>query len=268
MLNFLGFSCPLILAAAGALFSEYAGCLALFMDGLISFAGFLTYSFTVTTGSVILGTLLCAFVCVALCVMFAFIIEKSKANAFIGAIALNLLFGSFTSLFSWLGFGTRGVLTSKDFSFTLGAANTTAIMITILLTAGAIVYLKKAKGGIYFRITGTNPDVLLVRGVTPGIYRIASWGIAALFACFAGSFLAIRISSFVPNLASGKGWLALAAVFMGRRKLWLIAVFAVLFCVVEYAAVLIQSVLPGLPSSVVLAMPYIILLCTLLLLRD
>ncbi len=258
MLNFLGFSCPLILAAAGALFSEYAGCLALFMDGLISFAGFLTYSFTVTTGSVILGTLLCAFVCVALCVMFAFIIEKSKANAFIGAIALNLLFGSFTSLFSWLGFGTRGVLTSKDFSFTLGAANTTAIMITILLTAGAIVYLKKAKGGIYFRITGTNPDVLLVRGVTPGIYRIASWGIAALFACFAGSFLAIRISSFVPNLASGKGWLALAAVFMGKRRLPLIALYALIFCAVDFGAVYIQNYISNIPSSVVLSLPYIV----------
>ena len=258
MLNFLGFSCPLLLAAAGALFSEFAGCLALFMDGLISFAGFLTYSFTVTTGSVILGTLLCAFVCVALCVRFAFIIEKSKANAFIGTIALNLLFGSFTSLFSWLGFGTRGVLTNKDFAFQPTGVNVASIIITLVLITAAILYLKKSTGGIYFRITGSNADVLLVRGVAPGSYRIASWGVAAFFACISGSILCLRISSFVPNLASGKGWLALAAVFMGKRRLGLIALYAIIFCAVDFGAVYIQNFIPSLPSSVVLSLPYIV----------
>ena len=260
MLNFLGFCCPLLLAATGALFSEYTGCLALFMDGLISFAGFLTYAFTVTTGSVILGTGLCALTCIAICLLFAFIVEKTHANYFIAAIAINLLFSSFTSLFSWLIFGTRGVLTTSAFLFSLVSANITTVIITIILIAAAILYLKKTKGGIYFRITGSNADVLLVRGVSPCIYRIASWGVAALFACFAGSFLAIRISSFVPNLASGKGWLALAAVFMGKRKLPLIALYALIFCAVDFAALYIQSFIPAIPSSVVLALPYIVTL--------
>ena len=260
MLNFLGFCCPLLLAATGALFSEYTGCLALFMDGLISFAGFLTYAFTVATGSVILGIGLSAITCIALCLMFAFIVEKSRANYFIAAIAINLLFSSFTSLFSWLCFGTRGVLTASGFSFSLTQTNITSVIITVLLIVSAILYLKKTKGGIYFRITGSNADVLLVRGVSPSVYRIASWGVAALFACFAGSFLSLRISSFVPNLASGKGWLALAAVFMGKRRLPLIALYALIFCGVDFAAVYIQNFIPGIPSSVVLALPYIVTL--------
>lgn len=258
MLNILGFSCPLLLAAAGALFSEYTGCLALFMDGLITFAGFLTYAFTVTTGSVIAGITLSAITCSVLCLLFAFIIEKAHANVFIAAISLNLLFGSFTSLFSWLGFGTRGVLTSPRFVFTLGTANITAIIITFILITTAVLYLKKTTGGIYFRITGSNADVLLVRGVSPGFYRIASWVVSGFFAAFAGSILALRISSFVPNLASGKGWLALAAVFMGKRKLPLIALYALIFCAVDFCAVYIQNFIPGIPSSVVLSLPYIV----------
>lgn len=260
MLNFLGFCCPLLLAATGALFSEYTGCLALFMDGLISFAGFLTYAFTVATGSLILGTGLSAVTCITLSLLFAFIVEKTHANYFIAAIAINLLFSSFTSLFSWLVFGTRGVLTSQAFSFSLAPANITSVIFTTGLITAAILYLKKTKGGIYFRITGSNAEVLLVRGVSPGIYRIASWGVAALFACFAGNFLAVRISSFVPNLASGKGWLALAAVFMGKRRLPLIALYALIFCAVDFAAVYVQNFIPGIPSSVVLALPYIVTL--------
>ena len=260
MLNFLGFCCPLLLAATGALFSEYTGCLALFMDGLISFAGFLTYAFTVATGSVVLGTCLCAVTCVALCLLLAFIVEKTHANYFIAAIAINLLFSSFTSLFSWLCFGTRGVLTTQSFAFPLAATNITSVILTTILITAAILYLKKTKGGIYFRITGSNADVLLVRGVSPATYRIASWGVAALFACFAGSILSLRISSFVPNLASGKGWLALAAVFMGKRRLPHIALYSLIFCAVDFAAVYVQNFIPGIPSSVVLALPYIVTL--------
>lgn len=258
MLNFLAFSCPLLLAATGALFSEYAGCLALFMDGLISFSGFLTYAFTVATGSVAAGIALSAIISAALCIVIALIIEKAHANTFIAAIAVNLLFSSFTSLFSWLCFGTRGILSSPGFVYHLVPVNICTTLITFVLIATAIFYLKKAKGGIYFRITGSNPDVLLVRGVSPGIYRIASWGISGFFASFAGSFLVLRISSFVPNLASGKGWLALAAVFMGKRKLPLIALYALIFCAVDFGAVYIQNFIPGIPSSVLLSLPYIV----------
>ena len=258
MLNFLGFSCPLLLAAAGALFSEYTGCLALFMDGLITFGGFLTYAFTVATGSAVAGVAISSVICVALGLLFAFIVEKTRANVFIAAIALNLLFSSFTSLFSWLAFGTRGVLTNQAFVFAPSGVNAASIVITLVLITAAILYLKKTTGGIYFRITGSDSDVLLVRGVAPGSYRIASWGVAAFFACFSGSILCFRISSFVPNLASGKGWLALAAVFMGKRKLWLIALYAVIFCAVDFGAVYIQNFIPSLPSSVMLSLPYIV----------
>lgn len=260
MINFFAFSCPLLLAATGALFSEYTGCLALFMDGLISFAGLMTYTFTLACGSVIAGIIISSVISISLCLVFAFIIEKFKANYFIAAIALNLLFGSFTSLFSWLSFGSRGVLTSKAFYFTSDPANILCIITTAILITSAILYLKKTQGGIYFRITASDADVLEVRGVSPAVYRIASWGIAALFAAFAGSFLSIRICSFVPNLASGKGWLALAAVFMGKRKLPLIALYALIFCALDFGAGYLPGLIPAMPSSLVLSLPYIVTL--------
>ena len=258
MIEIIAFSCPLLLAATGALFSEYAGCLALFLDSAITLSGFLTYTFTVTTGSIITGILLSSLATTALSLLFAFIVEKTKAERFIAAIAINLLFGALVSLLSSLIFKTRGVLTSSQFIFKTTGVNIFSICITIVIITFAILILTKTQKGIYFRITGSDPDVLLVRGVTPSLYRILSWGIAGFAAALAGSIMTIRISSFVPNLASGKGWLALAAVFMGRRKLWKIAVFVVIFCVVEYAAVLIQNYIPAIPSSVILALPYLV----------
>ena len=260
MLNVIAFSCPLLLAATGALFSEYTGCLALFLDGFISMCGFLTFAFTVGTGSPVLGIILSAITSTLTGLLFAFIIEKTKANRFIAAIALNLLAGALTSLFSSILFKTRGVLVSEAFNFVPQNVSIFAIIITAVLIICAIFYLKKTQSGIYFRITGSNPDELTVRGVSPALYRILSWGIAALFAGLAGSIMAMKISSFVPNLASGKGWLALAAVFMGRRKLWKIAVYILIFCAIDYASVYIQNIIPSIPSSVVLSLPYIVTL--------
>ncbi len=268
MIELLAFSCPLLLAATGALFSEYTGCLALFLDSAITLSGFLTYTFTVLTGSVTLGIILSCLTTTGLSLLFAWIVEKTKAERFIAAIAINLLYGALVSLLSSLIFKTRGVLTSAHFVFKTLPVNVFSVCITVCIITAAIIFLTKTQKGIYFRITGSNPEVLLVRGVNPSLYRILSWGIAAASAGIAGSIMTLRISSFVPNLASGKGWLALAAVFMGRRKLWKIVIFVIVFCVVEYAAVLVQNYIPAIPSSVVLALPYLILLCILLLLPD
>ena len=258
MIEIIAFSCPLLLAATGALFSEYAGCLALFLDGIITFGGFLTYMFTVLTGSVAAGIILSCLCSTLLALIFAFIVERFKAERFIAAIAINLLFSALVSLISSAVFKTRGVLSSPAFNFKILPVNIFTLCITFVLIAVALIFLTKTQKGIYFRITGSDADVLLVRGVNPGIYRILSWGITAFFGAMAGAVMTLRISSFVPNLASGKGWLALAAVFMGRKKLWQICLFAVIFCVIEYAAVLVQNIIPSIPSSVILALPYIV----------
>lgn len=258
MIEIIAFSCPLLLAATGALFSEYAGCLALFLDGIITFGGFLAYMFTILTGSIVCGIILSCFCSTLLALLFAFIVEHFKAERFIAAIAINLLFSGLVSLISSVVFKTRGVLSSPLYNYKIVPVNIFTICITFVLITTALLFLTKTQKGIYFRITGSDADVLLVRGVSPGLYRILSWGITAFFGALAGAIMTLRISSFVPNLASGKGWLALAAVFMGRKKLWQICVFAIVFCVIEYAAVLVQNIIPTIPSSVILALPYIV----------
>ena len=258
MIELLSFSCPLLLAASGALFSEYAGCLALFLDSAITLSGFLTYTFTVLTGSVFAGICISCITTSLLTLVFAWIVEKTNAERFIAAIALNLFYGALVTLLSSLIFKTRGVLTSPLFAFKTFSVQIFSICITVLVVISAILFLTKTQKGIYFRITGSNADLLLVRGVNPALYRILSWGITAAAAGIAGSIMTLRISSFVPNLASGKGWLALAAIFMGRKKLWKIVIFVIIFCIVEYAALLLQNYIPQMPSSVILALPYLV----------
>ena len=260
ILDIISFSCPLLLAAAGALFSEYAGVLALYLEGLISFSGFLTYLFTNLTGSLFSGILLACISAAAVTFFFSFIIEKLKANAFIAGIGINLLLSAAVSLISSLVFHTRGVLSSSVYCFSSMQVKVISIIFTFAMITAAICFLKFTQKGIYFRITGSDPDVLLVRGINPAVYRIASWMICGLFAAFAGTILSLRISSYVPNLSSGKGWMALAAVFLGKKNLWRIALAVIVFCGADFFSSNLQGLFPAIPGSVLLALPYIVVL--------
>ena len=259
--NILSFSCPLILCSAGALFSEYIGSLALFLEGLISFSAFLNYTFTITTHSAFFGVILTCLTCVILITVFSLFIEKFNANKFIAGIALNLFFSALPSCLSSLLFGNRGVLTSQYFNFSLFQVRIFSIIFTVLVLLIAFTFLYKSRYGLYLRITGTDSDVLLSNGINPIIMRTIGWGMAALYSSFAGCLLSMRISSFVPNISSGRGWMALAAVFVGQKRLWKILLCMIIFCCADFFSANIQNIIPQIPSSVLLSFPYIIVLC-------
>ena len=260
ILELLSFACPLLLATSGALFSQYAGMLALFLDGLITFSGFLTFCFTVLTGNATMGTTLTVLCCILLVFIFVLIIEKTKADVFIAGLGLNLIFNSGVSLLSSIFFNTRGVLTSESFVFITKNVQITEIIITTILTASTLCFLLFTKPGIYFRITGSDSDVLTVKGINPSLYRILSWCICAFFTSICGSFLAFKISSFVPNLSGGKGWICLATVLLGNKKLYRICIFLIIFTFVDYLTIYLQSVFSSIPASVLFAAPYIVAL--------
>ena len=260
----LAYSCPLILCSLGALFSEFAGCLALFLDGLVSFSAFLFYTFTVTTGSPLLGALLACLVSAGLTLAFSTLVEAGKANRFIAAIAMNLLFGALTSCISSLVFGTRGVLTNERLALTAGAARAAAVSVTAVFVALAVVFLKYGRRGLYLRVTGSDADVLKAKGVNPGNLRTLSWCLASLYGSLAGILLALRLSSFVPNISSGRGWMALAAVFLGKKKPLRIVAAVLIFCLADIFGANIQNYIQGIPSSFLISLPYLVSLLLIL----
>ena len=282
LLALLSYACPLILCSLGALFSEFAGCLALFLDGLVSFSAFLFYTFTVTTGSSVLGAVLACLSAVLITLGFSAVVERGGANRFIAAIAMNLLFGALTSCLSSIIFGTRGVLaatagaasaaasassanTAELFKFSATTARATAVAITAVLVAISVLFLKYSRHGLYIRIAGSDADVLKAKGVNPGHIRTLSWSLASLYGSTAGILLAMRLSSFVPNISSGRGWMALAVVFLGKKKPLRIVAAVLIFCLADIFSANIQNYFAGIPSSFLISLPYIVSLLLILI---
>ncbi len=257
-ISLLAYSCPLILCSLGALFTEYAGCLALFLDGLVSFSAFIFYAFTLASGSAFLGAVLTCLCAVIITLLFSLLVERFCANPFIAAISMNLLFAAMCSCLSSLIFGTRGVLTADLFHFNTQTAQTTAVVTSLILIALAIIFLGHSCLGLYVRIAGSDADVLKAKGVEPGHIRSLSWSIAALYGSTAGILLSMRLSSFVPNISSGRGWMALAAVFLGKKKPLRIVAAVLVFCLADIFSANIQNYISGIPSSFLISLPYLV----------
>lgn len=256
-------SCPLLVSSIGALFSEFAGVLALFLEGIICFGGFLTYAFTIFTKNIYFGILISSLICIFISGFFYFVIYKFKANIFIAGIAINLLFSFLTTFLSVKIFGTRGVLSSQEFNFALQKISSVSIFIfilSIIVIFLGIFFLVFTKPGLLLRVCGYDSEVLKAKGENPNFYKTLSWCFVGFYSCIAGSFLVMRISSYVPNISSGRGWMALASVYLGKKKAWKICLAVLIFCAADYFSSNIQNMFPQIPNSILLALPYFVMI--------
>lgn len=261
--NIIILSAPLALASFGALTSEYAGRMAVFTDGIINLSAFLCYTFTVSMHSVAAGVLLSCLCCTAIIFAASRVVER--ANPFLASLGINMLTGALISVISVVTFGTRGVLFSERFAFPAFETRIATTIAAGAVIAAGIAFLFLTKHGLYMRITGSDSDVLASRGVSVPHFRTAAWCIAALYAALAGCVLSFRLSSFVPNISSGRGWLALAAVFLGKRSCTGTIAAVLVMSAGEYVAAHMQNVFAHISSPLLISLPYIVALLLIML---
>ncbi|QTQ13571.1 ABC transporter permease [Treponema parvum] len=255
----ISLSAPLLLASMGALISERSGGMALFLDGTINLAAFLCLAGTALSKNFIGGIALSLTFCTAFILLFALAAEKFRANRFLAALALNLICSALTSILSSVFFKTRGIITHPDFYFS-------AVKTRLVTTASAYLMfllgwaaMKFTRQGLYIRISGSDAPVLRARGINVSHVRLWAWAAAAVFGSAAGCILSMRLSSFVPNISSGTGWTALAAVFLGKKNTYAILAAVLIFAAAQYVANNLQnfSVFGSVPAAFLLALPYI-----------
>lgn len=261
-------STPLLLISLGTLFSELCGILAVFCDGIINLCAFLFFLFAYLTGNIFVSFLISIFICCFFIFLISLLSEKTKANPFLIGLAINLFTSGFIQIFSKTIFDTQGVLVLPEI-LTPTIQIQTRLFGTIFAYGISIlifIFLKYTRQGICFRITGNNKKLLLEQGKNPTTYKILSWQIATFFSCIAGIILTLRISSFVPNISSGRGWLALAAVLAGQKKILGIVISILVFSTFEFLATTLQGSIGFIPPSIMITLPYIVAIIAFLLL--
>jgi len=263
---------PLLFAALGALASEYAGVLAVFMEGTITLAGFVCIAVTGATGNPAAGIACAALASMALLLSVALFTEKTRANPFITGLAVNFLAAGLIPRLSIAWFGTQGVIPLARFPQATVSPLHPEIFRAVAFPAGIAMallfalFLRFTRDGLALRISGSSPDALAAHGIDPARYRTASWVLAAFFAALSGSALTLGLGAYVPNVSAGRGWTALAAVYLGYRNPLLCVAAVLVFAGAGYLTDILQGT-GHIPATVILGLPYALALLVFVFVR-
>ena len=266
MINFLSYALisfsPLFLITFGTLISEYAGVTAVFADGIINLTAFLFFAFSLFSGNLAAGAAAALSISVVLMYAFAVFAQRTQANPFLVGLSVNLFASGLSSLLSSLWFGTRSVaaeyLTGTNI-FNASSVRFSRYPASVLCLAAStliIVFLYRSAWGLRTRVVASNGDLLQARKIPIDRYRSIAWCLSALCAGIGGIIYVLKLSAFVPNISAGKGWIALAAVFLGNKNIAKTAAALSVFTAAEYAAAKLQLFPNGFPPSLLTSLPY------------
>jgi simple sugar transport system permease protein len=242
---------PLIMAGLGALLSDLSGALGIFIEGFMISGAFFSWVFAGWTGSAFWGTLLSALLAAFIGWALARYVRISGANPFITGLAWNLAASGITLSLSAIWFGTKGVFLNPGIRI---PGQNTFVYLAFACVIIAAIGLNRTVPGLRLRASGLAPDAAADRGIRPEFYREAAWALAAFLAALAGAALTFRVGAYAPGGIAGRGWIALAAVYLGFRKVWGVALAAVLFSFAERLGFGAQG-LAALPATALLGLP-------------
>jgi ABC-type uncharacterized transport system permease subunit len=268
--NTVGIMTPFLLAATGGLFTELAGMLNIALEGLMLIGAFFSVVFAGLTGSLLAGVALGILSAMSVAMIFGLISLNLRANIFIAGLATNLLASGLTIVLAFQMFKNKGVV-----RFELGTLPVLAIpalqriplLGDLLLGHNVLVYLSwlivlvsalviyRTPFGLRLRGTGLNAATIASLGLRPRAYQMAGILISGFTCGLAGAVLTLNLAAFVPNITSGRGWIALVAIYLGNKNPWGIVVASFVFGLAEAFSNYAQGAIK-VPADFILAFPY------------
>lgn len=262
---------PLLLAAFGGLVCELSGLINFALEGMMLCGAFGAVLGTWATGSPWLGLFFGLMAGSLAATVHATASLKLGANQIVSSIAVNLLAAGLTGLLLNQVFGVYGTSPSVAKLPGLGAlfqgiapfsggffqGVSVLVPAAIALAAVVMAFMRWTVAGLRLRACGEDPEAAAAAGLSVGRIRFLSACAGGALAGMGGAFLSIgELSQFVENMTQGRGYLAIAAVILGR---WRPAgvLFAVLFfgfcdALSEWLSVRWSA----LPQQVFLGLPY------------
>lgn len=217
-------STPLAFAALGGFLSERAGVINISLEGKMLMGAFVGAITAHYTGSAWLGASGAALAGGVLALAYAFFAVTLRANQVVVGTAVNMFALGFTPFLCNVLFQTS----SSTPSLPVEARFAYAPLVLVVVVAGLVAVASRSTlGGLWHRFAGENPDALAAAGVSVARVRYASLFLCGVCAGLGGATLSLFLSSaFARNMTGGRGFMALAALILGKWN----PVAAVLAC--------------------------------------
>lgn len=259
---------PLLFAATGGVVSERAGVVNLALESYLLAGALGTAVGTLATGSALAGTAAGVAAAVAVALVHGIVCTRTRADHVVSGVALNLLLdaGTIAALASLYAQKGASPLFPADVKRAIVAARvldlsllTYAALAAVPLAAFALL---RTRAGLRIRAVGENPACAESLGVDAARVRLGAVLVAGAVTGLGGAFLALDAGCFSKHMAGGRGYLALAAVVIGKWRPWGAGAAALAFGLLAAAADRLQ-VEHVVPDQVTQMLPYVVTLAVL-----
>ena len=259
-------SAPLILGALGGMFSERSGVVNIAIEGLMLVGAFFAVVVSFYTGSPWFGLLGAMIAGMIFASIHGIVSIKYQGNQTISGTAINIIAGALTVYLMRLIFDTEGLSSSvaKLPQWGVGdVAFNPVVYLAFIMVGLSWFVIYKTKFGVHVRAVGEHPAAADTMGIDVERIRYISVAVSGAFAGVAGACLSIGDgSSFLRMMTSGRGFMALAVLIIGKWHPGGILAAAFLFGLADAFQISIASVV-DIPSQFVAMMPYILTLLAL-----
>lgn len=265
---------PFYLGATAATFSERGGIINISIEGFMNLSAFSFAAFSIATGSALIGLILSIIINLIFSFLFSIFTVRLKINQIVTGVGFNLLIAGLTKFLLVLIFksssnterieGLPDIVIFKSIPFL-----DTVFPDYISIFCYALIFIStftffRTKFGLRLRSAGENPWAAESLGVDVRKYKMYGVLISGFLSALGGIWLASNQNSYSEGMIAGRGYIALAAMIIGKWNPVNVFFACLLFSAFEAFEITLQISGTNIPSQLVQMLPYLITILVLI----
>lgn len=259
---------PYYLGASGANFSERGGVINIAVEGFMNLAAFSFVLFSILTGNVTAGFICAVLINLLFSLFFSYFTVKLKINQIVTGVGFNLLiagltkfllvyiFNSSSNTERFEGIPDLEIFKGIPFAGTVLSDYMTIFCFALIFISGFVLF--RTKYGLRLRSAGENPYAAESLGVNVRLYKLSGILISGFLSSLAGIWLASNQNSYSDGMIAGRGYIALAAMIIGKWKPVNIFFACLIFSAFEALEITLQISGTDFPTQLIQMLPYLI----------
>ncbi len=270
---------PILLAALGEAYVERSGLLNLGIEGMMVAGAFTSFTVALKLNSLLLGFLSGAAAGLTLGLAFGILTVWLRANQIVVGLGLTIFAHSLSNFLHRIIFGNQfPILFNAGGTNEIPALSKIPFIGQALFNQHWLVYLAfalvpllyfllyKTRFGLRVRAVGETPRAADASGVNVLRIRFYTILFGGLMASLGGAYLALGdLAFFVPEMISGRGYIAIVVVMLGQWNPAYICWGGLLFGFALALTSALQVVGIGVSPDFILMLPYLVVIGALLL---
>ena len=256
---------PLLFAALGGLLSERAGVVNIALEGMMLMGAFFGASFAHFAGSPAIGLIVGGLAGALLAALYGLFVIRFRSDQIVAGTAINLLAMGLTPFLAKVFFDSNGSTPSLEMSERFEYAPVVLVWLTALAVT---LWYRFSRSGLWVQMAGEHPVGLATAGISVLWTRWSALLMSGFLAGVGGVSLSVFLaSSYTRNMAAGRGFMALAALILGKWKPIPTTLACLLFGAFEAMQIRLQGVKlwndEAVPVQWIQILPYLVTLVVL-----